>query len=518
MKPVLVEEVTARPERTGVLIIGTGFAGMAMAAKLLEAGRDDFILLEKADAIGGTWRDNHYPGCACDIPAHLYSFSFEPNSEWSSAYAPQPEIRAYMERCASKWQLHRKTRFGAEVVRADLDERAATWTVRTKDGRRFEADALVAGLGGLSRPAIPQLPGLDAFAGRTWHSAQWDHDAPLDGAKVAVIGTGASAIQFVPRIAPRVARLDLYQRTPPWVLPRADRTFTPAQRWAFRHVPGWRRLYRAGLYLGHELRAIPFALEPRLLQYAQPLAKKHLHRQIQDPALRARLTPDYVMGCKRILISNDYYPTLARPNVDLVTDGIREITRDGVVATDGTERKVDAIVFGTGFAIHDYLGGLQVHGRGGAELGARWRVEPEAYLGTMVDGFPNLFTLIGPNTGLGHTSMLVMIEAQVRLVVSCLETMRARNIALVEPRADVVRDYNDELQRRLGKTVWATGCKSWYLDDSGKNTTVWPGFTLEFAARTRRFDPGHYVLRGRDELAAWSPELLDVPVRAVNLR
>ncbi len=516
MTVILVEPAPAI-ERTQVLIVGTGFAGMAMAAKLLEAGIDDFILLEKADAIGGTWRDNHYPGCACDIPAHLYSFSFAPNAEWTSAYAPQPEIRAYLERCASDWQLHQKVRFGAHVERADLDQRGATWTVRTTDGRRFQADALVAALGGLSRPSIPKLPGLERFAGPTWHSAQWDHRTPIAGKRVAVIGTGASAIQFVPRIAPEVARLDLYQRTPPWIMPRPDRTFSPAQRWAYRHVPGLRRLYRAGLYLQHEIRALPFALEPRLLKYAQPMARRHLHRQITDPALRARLTPDYVMGCKRILISNDFYPALARPNVALVTDGIRELTRDGIVTTDGTERQVDAIVFGTGFAIHDYLGGLQAFGRGGAELGARWRREPEAYLGTMVDGFPNLFTLIGPNTGLGHTSMIVMIEAQVRLVVSCLQTMRDRGIASVEPRADVVRRYNDELQRRLGKTVWATGCKSWYLDESGKNTTVWPGFTVEFAARTWRFDPAKYVLRGKDELGAVRSPLLDVPVRAASV-
>jgi len=264
------------------------------------------------------------------------------------------------------------------------------------------------------------------------------------------------------------------------------------------HVPGWRRLYRAGLYLGHELRAIPFSVEPRLLKLAQPRALKHLRAQIADPVLRARLTPDYVLGCKRILVSNDYYPALVRPNVQLVTDGIRAITRDGIVTDDGTERKLDAIIFGTGFAVHDYLGGMQVRGRGGEELGARWRVEPEAYLGTMVDGFPNLFTLVGPNTGLGHSSMILMIEAQERLVVSCLQTMRARGLALVEPRPDVLRAYNDELQRRMAKTVWATGCKSWYLDARGRNTTVWPGFTLEFAARTRRFDPGHYILHRDD--------------------
>lgn len=516
MTSILVEETPV--ERTQVLIVGTGFAGLAMAAKLLEAGLTDFLLLEKADAVGGTWRDNHYPGCACDIPSHLYSFSFAPNPDWSSSYAPQAEIQAYLQGCVARWGLEARVRFGAEVARAELDERRAIWSVRTRDGRRFEAGAVVAALGGLSRPSVPKLPGLERFAGATWHSAAWDHTYPLAGKTVAVVGTGASAIQFVPRIAPEVGRLHLYQRTPPWILPRDERTFSARRRWAYRHVPGLRALHRAGLYLQHELRAIPFALEPRLLRLAQPIALRHLQRQVADPALRALLTPDYVMGCKRILISNDYYPALTRPNVELVTDGIRELTRDGVVSADGVERKVDAIVFGTGFAVHDYLGGLQVFGRGGAELGARWRVEPEAYLGTMVDGFPNLFTLIGPNTGLGHTSMILMIEAQVRLVVSALTTMRARNVALVEPRADVVRAYNDHLQARLAGTVWASGCTSWYLDEHGKNTTVWPGFTLEFAARTWRFDPHQYVMQGKDELAAFRPGLLDVPVRAARAR
>lgn len=492
-------------ERVRVVIIGSGFAGLGLAFKLREAGVDDFVILERADAIGGTWRDNHYPGCACDVPAHLYSYSFFGNPDWSETYAPQPELRAYTECCAARWQLHRFVRFGAEVTAAELDEAAATWTVHTRDGRRFVGDVVVAAIGGLSRPLVPRLPGLERFAGPTWHSAAWNHDVPLAGKTVAAIGTGASAIQFVPKLAPEVARLHLFQRTPPWILPRRERAFSARERAAFRVVPGLRRLHRAQLYLGHELRALPFTVEPRLLRLLEPVARRHLARQVPDPALRARLTPDYVMGCKRILISNDYYPAVARANVELVTDGIRELTARGVVTTDGRERAVDAIVFGTGFDIHDYLGGLRVIGRGGEELGARWRTSPEAYLGTMAPGFPNLFTMVGPNTGLGHNSIIFMIECQLRLIMSCLRRMRTHALATIEPRADVTRAYNDELQRRLAGTVWMTGCTSWYQNAAGKNTTLWPGFTLEFAARTRRMRPADYVLRRRDELPARAP-------------
>jgi len=487
------------PERVRVAICGSGFAGLAMAIQLREAGIDDFVVLERAGTIGGTWRDNHYPGCACDVPAHLYSYSFAPNPDWSSAFAPQPEIRAYIERCAARYGIDRFVRFGAEITGAELDESTATWTVRAADGRTWIADVVVAATGGLSRPAIPSLPGLDRFAGPTWHSAAWNHDVRLAGRTVAVVGTGASAIQFVPRIAPQVARLHLFQRTPPWVLPRPDHDFTAVEKALFR-VPGVRWLHRQRLYWRHELRAIPFTLEPRILRVAQRLAIRHLRQQVPDPALRAKVTPGYVMGCKRILMSNEYYPALNRPNVEVVTDGIREVTRTGIVTRDGVERPVDAIVFGTGFAVHDYLGPIRVVGRDGVELGAQWRHNAEAYLGTTVAGFPNLFTMIGPNTGLGHNSILVMIEAQVRYVMSCLRALDAGGFASFEPRAEVMHRYNARLQARLARTVWMTGCKSWYQNAEGKNTTLWPGPTAEFVLRTWRFDPADYVMRRRDEL------------------
>ena len=490
-----------RSERVRLVIVGSGFGGLAMAIKLREAGIDDFVVLERAGAIGGTWRDNHYPGCACDVPSHLYSYSFAPNPDWSHAYAPQGEIRAYLERVAAAHDLHRFVRLHAEVLSAELDEASATWTVRTKDGRSFVGDLLINATGGLSRPAVPRLPGLDRFTGATWHSAAWDHRYPLVGKRVAVVGTGASAIQFVPRLAAVVGRLHLFQRTPPWILPRGDHAYSSLQRLLFR-IPPVRWLHRQGLYWRHELRAIPFTRSPTLLRHAEKLAVAHLHAQVADPALRRVLTPDYVMGCKRILLSDDYYPALTRPNVEVVTSGIREVTATGVIDQEGIERPVDAIVFGTGFEVHDYLGPTRVIGRDGAELGARWREHASAYLGTTVPDFPNLFTIIGPNTGLGHSSIIFMIECQVRYIMSALRAMDAGHYVSVEPRADVVQAYNDRLQARFARTVWATGCKSWYQDAHGRNTTLWPGATAEFALRTARFDPASYVLKRRHELPA----------------
>jgi cation diffusion facilitator CzcD-associated flavoprotein CzcO len=486
--------------RTRVAIIGSGFAGLAMAAKLREAGIDDFVVLERADAIGGTWRENTYPGCACDVPAHLYSFSFAPNPGWSRAFAPQTEIRAYLERVATSLDLRRHVRFGCEVVSAAYDEAAATWSLRCADGRVFVADVAIAATGPLTRPAIPSLPGLERFRGRTWHSAQWEHGYPLRGKRVAVIGTGASAIQLVPAIVPEVASLHLFQRTPAWVLPRPDHVFSDLQRRLFEIEPV-RWLYRQRLYWSHELRAIPFTLAPGILRVAQRLAVRHLERHIADPALRARLTPDYVMGCKRILMSNDYYPALAQPHVEVVADGVAAVEERGLRGRDGVLREVDAIIFGTGFDVHDYLGKLRVYGRE-RELGALWKERAEAYHGVAVPGFPNLFVLLGPNTGLGHNSMIVMIEAQVRYVISCLRRMDRARAASIEVRPDVTESYNAGIQARLVRTVWMTGCKSWYRNADGKNTTLWPGATAEFVARTFRARDRDFVLRRREELPA----------------
>jgi cation diffusion facilitator CzcD-associated flavoprotein CzcO len=487
--------------RVRVAVVGSGFAGLAMAAKLREAGIHDFVILERAPELGGTWRDNHYPGCACDVPSHLYSFSFAPNPDWSSAFAPQREIRAYIERVAAERGLRRHVRFGAELQSAELEEADATWTLRARDGRTWIAEVLVMATGGLSRPAVPDLPGLSRFEGNTWHSAAWRHDVPLVGKTVAVVGTGASAIQFVPQIAPEVARLHVFQRTPPWIWPRPDHDFGALEKQLLRLAP-LRWLYRQRLFWAHEARAVPFALEPRLLRVASRIALANLHRHVADPELRRKLTPDYVMGCKRVLLSNDYYPALTRPNVEVVTDVIREVSRDGVVTAQGVERRVDAIIFGTGFDVQNPVGPVRVRGRDALDLEERWRAGPEAYLGTSVPGFPNLFTLVGPNTGLGHNSMLVMIEAQVRYVMSCLDFMRTGRLASVEVRPEVCARYNEAIQARLRRAVWSTGCKSWYLDARGKNTTLWPGPAAEFVLRTLRFDRASYVARRREVMPA----------------
>jgi len=489
----------ARPDQGGssasdVLIIGTGFAGLCMAIKLREAGMNDFTVLERAEGPGGTWRDNNYPGCGCDVQSHLYSFSFEPNPEWTRMFARQPEIKAYLEHCVEKYGLAPNIRYGASVVEARFDETASVWRVLAADGRRFHARFLVSGMGGLSTPAYPDVPGLARFKGRRFHSAEWDHSYDLAGKRVAVIGTGASAIQFVPQIQKQVAKLDLYQRTAPWIMPKADRAISEREREWFRKYPVTQKLVRAGIYALMESRALGFVVYPKLLSFGEKFALSYLERKVKDPVLRAKLTPDFAFGCKRVLISNDYFPALTQPNVEVITIGIREVRANSVVSEDGTERTVDAIIYGTGFKAQDPLPRGAIFGRKGIDLLDAWKDGVEAYLGTTIHGFPNLFMLVGPNTGLGHNSMVYMIESQVHYVMECLKLMRRRGLCEVETRQAVQSKFNLVLQQRHGKTVWTSGCKSWYLDKNGKNTTLWPGFTFEFRAATRKFRPADYTL------------------------
>lgn len=502
-------EAGERADVVDVAIVGSGFSGLGMGIQLKLAGRDDFVILEKADGVGGTWRENRYPGCACDVPSHLYSFSFEQNPDWTRAFAPQPEILAYLERCADKYGLLPHLRFGAEVVRAVFDEDAANgtgcWRVALRDGRRGHRELwarhLVMGVGALHRPAIPRFADAERFRGRAFHSAEWPADVDLDGKRVAVIGTGASAIQIVPQLAPRVARLHLYQRTPPWVLPRPDRAMSRIERRLFRALPPLQRLYRYGIYALMELRAYGFTVDPRVLRLAALLGRRHLRRQIADEALREKLTPHYLPGCKRILMANDYYPALTRPHVEVVSEPIVRFTERGIVSTTEhgreprgeVEREVDAIIYGTGFQVTEMFTHLEVRGRGGVELNELWRREGiEAYLGTTVAGFPNLYLLMGPNTGLGHNSMVFMIEAQVRYVLSCIRAQEQRGARWADVLPAVQRGYNESLVPRLARSVWASGCHSWYLDGRGRNPTAWPGFTVEYWWRTRRVRPEDY--------------------------
>jgi cyclohexanone monooxygenase len=411
-------------------------------------------------------------------------------------FARQGEIWSYLRACADKYGLRPHLRFGADVVSARWDESAQRWRVSTRDGRSFSGRVLVSGMGGLSNPAIPKLKGAGTFEGVQFHSAQWRHDIDLTGKRIAVIGTGASAIQFVPQIRKAAARVDLYQRTPPWIVPKPDREISARERTLFKRFPLLQNLYRKAIYWMLEARVLGFTVDPRLMKLFETVARGHLRRQIPDEALRAKLTPDYTIGCKRILISNDYYPALAQPNVDVITDGVREIRAHSVIDDQGIEREVDVLIWGTGFQAADPVSRGTFYGKDGIDILDAWKDGgAEAYKGTAMAGFPNLFFIVGPNTGLGHSSMVFMIESQVRYIGDALRTMRARGLATAEVRPEALRSFNDGLQARIGRAVWNTGgCRSWYLDANGRNVTLWPGATWQFRRLTRRFDASAYQL------------------------
>lgn len=476
------------------IIVGAGFSGLAAGIGLLRENIRDFVIVEKADRVGGTWRENTYPGAACDVPSHLYSYSFEPNPGWSRTYGEQAEILAYLEHCADKYQLRPHLRFGAEVVGASFHPTTGRWSVRLRSGETLVARALILGNGALHLPSLPQIPGLDRFAGRQFHSAQWDHGYDLAGKRVAVIGTGASAIQFVPKIAPVVDRLHLFQRTPPWIVPKQDRAMTERERWMLARVPGMHWLRRAGLYWLMESRAIGFLHAPKLLQLGEKLALASLAKQVADPVLRAKLVPSYRLGCKRVLISNDYYPALTRPNVDVITDPITAIEPRGVRTTDGVVHEVDALICATGFRASDYLAPIEIVGADGRDLNTVWREQMRTYLGITVSGFPNMFLLMGPNTGLGHNSMIFMIEAQARYAVQAVAALRRDRLASIDVRPAVQDAFRAELLHRMKGTVWTSGCTSWYQGPNGE-VWLWPGFTVDYWRRTRRLDLADYDVR-----------------------
>jgi cation diffusion facilitator CzcD-associated flavoprotein CzcO len=475
------------------LVVGAGFAGLGMAIKLDEAGETDFLVIEKDSDVGGTWRANTYPGAACDVPSQLYSFSFAPNPDWSRSFSPQPEIHAYLRRVARESGVLDRVAFDTVLEEARYDEQAQRWVVRTNRGE-VTATTLISGSGGLSEPRLPEIDGIEDFQGELFHSARWDHDVDLTGKRVAVIGTGASSIQLVPEVAKVAGHVDVYQRTAPYVIPRNDRRYTRLERLLFRHVPAVQKAYRTATYWARESYVPAFTWQPRLATPARRAALLNIARGIPDPALRERVTPDYAIGCKRILISNSYYPALARDHVDLVTDRIAKVTGDAVVTVDGVERPVDVLVVATGFHTTEQPIAERIHGRGGRSLSQVWADTGMAsYKGTTTHGFPNLFQLVGANTALGHSSMVFMIESQVAYVLDAIASMRVNRYAAIEPRRDAQDAWNRDLQRRMRRTVWSTGgCSSWYLDDHGRNTTLWPRTTYTFRSLLSRFDVDAY--------------------------
>ena len=477
-----------------VLIVGAGFSGLGMAIRLKQEGFDDFAVLERADDVGGTWQANTYPGCACDVPSHLYSFSFAPNPEWSQTYSLQPEIWDYLRDTAGRFDVLSHVRFGHSLTAADWDKEAGRWQVQTDQGP-FSARVFVPAMGPLAEPKKPEVPGLDDFEGAVFHSARWDHDHDLSGERVASIGTGASAIQYVPSIQPEVEQLYAFQRTAPWIMPHSNRGVTGVERRLYSALPAVQRLVRGAIYSAREILVLGFVKKPKLMNVVERLARAHMRKQISDPGLLEKVTPDYTIGCKRILPSNKWYPALDQANVELVTQAIKEVRPRSILIEDGTEREVDTIILGTGFAVTDMPVARQVRGRDGKLMVESWGGSPRAHLGTAMPGFPNMFMLLGPNTGLGHSSMVYMIESQVAYVIDALRKMRDRGADTVEVKRETVVAYNDRIDEMHEGTVWTTGCKSWYLDDTGRNATIWPDWTFRFRRRTQQFDLSKYEVR-----------------------
>ncbi len=486
--------MTSSQTHAKVVIVGGGFSGIGMAARLKESGIDDLIVLERADDVGGAWQANTYPGCTCDVPSHLYSFSFAPNPEWSSTYAPQAEIQEYLRTCADTLDVRRHLRLGVALERADWREDEQHWELATSDGT-LTADVVVSAMGPLTEPKLPDVPGLEGFEGAVMHSARWDHDLDLRGKRVASIGTGASAIQYVPEIVDDVDHLFVFQRTAPWVMPHGKRPISDAERKLYRRVPAAQRLVRGAVYVGRELLVLGFAKQPRVMGQIARLARAHRDKQVPDPKLREAVTPNYSLGCKRMMPSNRWYPALAKPNVELVTSALREIRPRSVVDAAGVEREVDAIIFGTGFKVTEMPAAEHVHGRDGVLLGALWNGGPRAYLGTAIPGFPNFFMLLGPNTGLGHSSMVYMIESQLEHVRAAIAAKDAAGAATIEVRAAAHDAFNADVDARMRGTVWDIGgCSSFYIDETGRNATLWPDWTWRFRRLATQFDPDAYAM------------------------
>jgi len=476
-----------------IAIIGSGFGGIGTAIRLKQEGLEEFIIFERADDVGGVWRDNTYPGCACDVQSHLYSLSFVPNPDWTHSFSPQAEIWDYLRKCARDYDVLQHIRFGHNVTEAVWEPEQQRWRIETSKGT-YLASLLISAAGSFSEPKLPELAGLESFKGKMFHSSRWDHQFDIKQSRIAVIGTGASAIQFVPAIQPQVKKLHVFQRTAPWIVRRHDRLFARLERKLFRCFPVLQRVMRAGIYSFREVLGFAFR-HPWAMKLLQPLARRHLKRSVADPVLRAKLTPNYLMGCKRVLISNDYFPALTQPNVELVTDGIAEVREHSIVGNDGVERAVDAIIFGTGFHVSDFPFANRVRGKEGRTLSEVWAGSPKALVGTTVAGFPNLFLLPGPNTGLGHSSVVYMLEAQIEHALTAIVYMRRNGVNAIEARSEAQEAYVASVDKSMRGTVWTSGgCLSWYLDNTGRNSTLWPTPSWKFRRRVARFAPHEYVM------------------------
>lgn len=478
----------ALPAEVDVVVVGAGFSGLGMAVRLLERGRETFVVLERAADLGGTWRDNDYPGCACDVPSALYSFSFAQKTDWSRTFAPQKEILAYLHDTARRFGVHPFIHFGEGVTAAVFDDATGRYTVTTSTGAQVRCRHLVFGTGALSRPRVPALPGAEKLDRPAFHSAAWRHDLDLAGKRVAVVGAGASAIQFVPEIARTAGQVTVFQRTPPWILPKLDAEVSDLEKGVKRLVPGAAALARLLTWVSLEARAVAFVVDRRIMRFAEGMARAHLKKQVADREFRRRLTPTYTPGCKRLLLSNDWYPALQRDNVVVVDHGVASFDEGRVIDAAGGAHDVDVVIWATGFDVQHAFGALDVRGRNGLSLADAWKDGMRAWKGTHVAGFPNLSILMGPNTGLGHSSMVYMIEAQIRMVIAELALLDRKHGDVVDVTDEAMAAWNAQVQSRLRKTVWAAGCSSWYLDERGENGTTWPGFTFEFAFATRGAD------------------------------
>jgi cation diffusion facilitator CzcD-associated flavoprotein CzcO len=484
-----------------VVIVGAGFGGIGMALALKRAGIEDFLVVDAGDDLGGTWRDNTYPGAACDVPASLYSYSFRPE-RWSRRFPSQAETLAYLHAVADENGLGPHLRFGAQVTTAEFDEVGARWNITFEQGDPVTAAALVSAVGQLNRPSLPDLPGQADFAGPSWHSARWNHDVDLAGKRVAVVGTGASAIQFVPEIAKVAAHVDVYQRSAPYVIPKPDRPYRDAEQDLFERLPVVRKADRLRTFLTGEVLTSGFVLSPKILAVPMRMWRRQLDAQVTDQELRRKCVPDYVIGCKRVLFSNDWYPTLGQPNVELVTDPIERIAPDGVVTEGGQVRPADVIVYGTGFRSLDFLAPMSVTGRPGRRLHDSWREGAEAYLGISVSGFPNFFMLYGPNTNLGGNSIIYMLEGQIGYVLGAIRALGEEDLDWIDVRPEVQSEFNTWVGSASRTSVWETGCRSWYTTASGRNTNNWPDHTFLYRYRVRHFDLSRYQVRPKSPTPA----------------